>query len=90
MKSHENHPAIVKRLKRAKGHLEKVISMIESHTPCLDVAQQFHAVSRSVFNAKQAYVKEHIDSCLNKESLSNAKELEKTVAEFKKITKYLE
>ena len=45
---HASHPDIVKRLKRASGHLNKVITMIEEGTPCLDVAQQLHAVANAV------------------------------------------
>jgi DNA-binding FrmR family transcriptional regulator len=41
---HRTHPDIVKRLRRADGHLQKVISMIEEGRPCLDLAQQLHAV----------------------------------------------
>jgi DNA-binding FrmR family transcriptional regulator len=45
---HRSHPDIVKRLKRAEGHLRRVISMIEEARPCLDVAQQLHAVEKAV------------------------------------------
>ncbi|MGQ7489505.1 metal-sensing transcriptional repressor, partial [Streptococcus suis] len=44
---HETHPEIVKRLKRADGHLKGVIEMIEAGRPCLDVAQQIHAVEKA-------------------------------------------
>lgn len=48
---HEIHPDIVKRLKRADGHLKSIIEMIESGRPCLDVAQQLHAVEKAVAQA---------------------------------------
>ena len=35
---HATHPDLVKRLKRAEGHLRHVIEMIEAGTPCADVA----------------------------------------------------
>jgi DNA-binding FrmR family transcriptional regulator len=41
---HATHPAIGKRLKRAKGHLASVIKMIEDRPPCADIAQQLLAV----------------------------------------------
>lgn len=87
---HHSHKDITNRLKRAKGHLEKVIAMIESHEPCLDVSQQLHAVSKAIYNAKQVYVKDHIDHCLNKDALSDPEKLQTVVEEFKEITKYLE
>jgi DNA-binding FrmR family transcriptional regulator len=34
---HAVHPAVVKRLKRASGHLQNVISMMEDQRPCLDI-----------------------------------------------------
>ena len=41
---HQSHPEIIKRLRRAEGHLHKVIGMIEEGRSCLDLAQQLHAV----------------------------------------------
>ncbi|MCG8635357.1 MAG: metal-sensing transcriptional repressor, partial [Desulfobacterales bacterium] len=41
---HTSHEAIAKRLKRARGHLGKVVSMIEEGAPCVDVARQLQAV----------------------------------------------
>jgi DNA-binding FrmR family transcriptional regulator len=42
---HESHPDIVKRLKRAEGHIKGVIAMFAEGRSCLDLAQQLHAVS---------------------------------------------
>lgn len=45
---HQSHPEIVKRLKRAEGHLRTIIGMIKANRPCVDVAQQLHAVEKAV------------------------------------------
>ena len=45
---HETHPEIVKRLKRAEGHLRGIIEMIETGRPCLDIAQQMQAVEKAI------------------------------------------
>ena len=37
------HSAIARRLKRANGHLETIIEMIEQDRPCAQVAQQLLA-----------------------------------------------
>ena len=37
---HRSHPEIVKRLRRAEGHLRSVIAMIEAERSCLEIAQQ--------------------------------------------------
>ena len=50
---HATHPDIVKRLKRANGHLLSVIGMIEAERPCTDIAQQLHAVEKAITQAKR-------------------------------------
>ncbi len=50
---HETHPEITKRLKRAEGHLRSVIAMIDAGRPCLDLAQQLHAVEKAIGQAKK-------------------------------------
>lgn len=57
---HETHPEIVKRLKRADGHLKGVIEMIEAGRPCLDVAQQIHAVEKAICQAKKTLIQERL------------------------------
>ncbi|MFH7396969.1 metal-sensing transcriptional repressor, partial [Pseudomonas syringae group genomosp. 7] len=37
---HQSHAAVVKRLKRADGHLGGIITMIEVGRECVDIAQQ--------------------------------------------------
>ena len=45
---HDTRPNIVKRLKRAEGHLRRVIEMFDEGRSCLDLAQQLHAVEKAV------------------------------------------
>ena len=40
MSTHTSHPEIVKRLKRAEGHLKSILTMLEDSRPCLEIAQQ--------------------------------------------------
>ena len=61
---HKSHPDIVKRLKRVEGHLRSIIAMMEEGRPCLDIAQQLHAVEKAVTQAKKTLVHDHIDHCL--------------------------
>jgi len=86
---HASHPNIVKRLKRAEGHLRSIIIMIEEGRACLDIAQQLHAVERAVTQAKRVLVHDHIDHCLENGTKSEAHEGRKSIEEFKQITKYL-
>jgi len=61
---HASHPAIVKRLKRAEGHLRHVTSMIETGARCLDIARQLAAVESALTAAKRELIRDHIDHCL--------------------------
>jgi uncharacterized protein len=89
MKAHQSHKEIIDRLKRAKGHLEKVIRMIEDKKACADVARQLHAVDHAIKNVKQIYIQDHIDHCLDEAVSAKVKNKKSKVSEFKEITKYL-
>jgi DNA-binding FrmR family transcriptional regulator len=64
MTTHTSHPDIIKRLKRAEGHLKSIIGMLEEGRGCLDIAQQLQAVESAVSSAKKTLVHDHIDHCL--------------------------
>ena len=87
--THASHPAIATRLKRAEGHLRRVIAMIEEGRPCVDLATQLHAVERAVAEAKRALIHDHIDHCLAHAAEGDPAEARQAMAEFKDITKYL-
>lgn len=89
MSVHSSHPDIIKRLKRAEGHLKSIIVMLEESRPCLDVAQQLQAVESAVANAKKLLVHDHIDHCLEHAVREGSQSADETIKEFKQITKYL-
>lgn len=72
---HANHPAIVTRLKRAEGHIRRVIDMMEEARACLDLATQLHAVERAIAEAKRALIHDHIDHCLTHGDASDLSEI---------------
>lgn len=86
---HETHPEIIKRLKRAEGHLKSVIAMIEGGKPCLDVAQQLHAVEKAITQAKRTLIQDHLDHCLEEIVGTLPREQRNSIDAFKSITKYL-
>ena len=86
---HETHPAIVKRLRRADGHLRSIIEMIETGRPCIDIAQQLHAVEKAVAQAKKTLIQDHLDHCLEDVVGPLPRDQRRTIDEFKAITKYL-
>ena len=88
-KIHQSHPEIVKRLKRVQGHLRSVVDMIEDGRPCLEIAQQLHAVEKAVGQAKKTLVHDHIDHCLDHAVGTNHRKGRGSVVDFKAISKYL-
>ena len=86
---HETHPKIVKRLKRAEGHLRRVIEMFDEGRSCLDLAQQLHAVEKAIAEAKRALIHDHVDHCLDTAANGTGKSTVAVVDEFKAISKYL-
>jgi uncharacterized protein len=86
---HRSHPDIVKRLRRAEGHLRSIIEMIESGRTCLDVAQQMSAVEKAVMQAKRTFIHDHIGRCLDDSVSANPHDQKAAVSAFREITKYL-
>ncbi|ARD10659.1 metal resistance protein [Pseudomonas savastanoi pv. retacarpa] len=87
--THQSHEAIIKRLKRADGHLRSIITMIEDGRECVDIAQQLHAVEKAICQAKRTLIQDHIDHCLEKAMGALAKGERAPLEAFKQITKYL-
>jgi len=87
---HQNHPNIVRRLRRAEGHLETIIGMIEKGRPCPELAQQLQAIENAIDNAKKALIHDHIDHCLGLSiRASNRRRKAAALREFQTISKYL-
>lgn len=89
MATHSSHPEIIKRLKRAEGHLRSIVAMLDEGRPCLDIAQQLQAVERAIGNAKKTLVHDHIDHCLDHAVHQGTQSGDESIREFKAITKYL-
>jgi len=82
-------PEIGSRLKRAQGHLAAVITMLETGRPCMDLAQQLHAVEKAISNAKKELIKEHMHHCIEETSAAMPREFRDLIREFQGVTKYL-
>jgi uncharacterized protein len=86
---HRTHPDIVKRLKRADGHLHIVITMIEEGRPCIELAQQLQAIENAIDNAKKALIHDHIVHYLDHSSTIPRQTKRAAVKELRQIAKYL-
>lgn len=89
MKTQPPHPDVIKRLKRAQGHLSGILLMLNEGRGCLEIAQQLQAVEKAIGNAKKTLVHDHIDHCLEQSVRENAGDANNSIREFKEITKYL-
>lgn len=87
--SHASHPEVIKRLKRAEGHMRTVIQMMEDKRACVDLAQQLHAIEKAVAAAKKTLIHDHIDHCLAHAADGDPVEARRAMGEFREITKYL-
>jgi DNA-binding FrmR family transcriptional regulator len=61
---HENQRAVVNRMARAIGHMEKVKRMVEAGTDCGEVLIQLAAVRSALDNTAKVIMKEHLRNCL--------------------------
>jgi uncharacterized protein len=83
------HPAIARRLKRANGHLEKIIEMIEQDRPCIQIAQQLQAVESAIESAKKALIHDHVSHGLERSLKASGSKGQAALRDFKLIAKYL-
>lgn len=86
---HQTHAEIVKRLRRAEGHLKTIVKMIEQERSCVDIAQQLQAVEKAICNAKKTLIHDHIDHCLERSIGPATRAARAPLDEFKEISKYL-
>lgn len=52
------------RLKIARGHLEKVIKMVEKDEYCIDIIHQSQAVQRALEEADSVILENHLRTCV--------------------------
>jgi uncharacterized protein len=59
--SHAANPDLLNRLKRAQGHLAKIIEMVAEGRDGLQIAQQMQAVIAAIDKTKTLLVTDHIE-----------------------------
>lgn len=73
------------RLKIARGHLDKVIKMVEDGNYCIDVIHQSQAVQSALKAADRTILKNHLETCVSDNI--KAGKTQETVAEIIKVFK---
>lgn len=60
-----SHPETGLRLKRAAGHLGKVIDMVHDKEGCVEILQQLSAVIAALDSCRISIIQDHIQSCVS-------------------------
>ena len=76
---------ILHRLKIARGHLEKVITMVESDGYCIDVLHQMQAVEKGLSETGNLLLENHLEKCVA-DSMRNG-QTKKAISEVMEVFK---
>lgn len=93
---HHNHQAVKQaqalvNFKKASSHINKIISMIEDDTYCIDVMHQNMAVIGLLKSAHQLLMEDHLNSCFSEAMYANdADKQAEMVEEILKVTKLVQ
>ena len=76
---------ILHRLKISKGHLEKIITMVEKDEYCIDIVHQLLAVQSALKNVDEIILENHLKTCVS-DSIKNG-ESETAIKEVMQVLK---
>jgi len=76
---------ILHRLKISRGHLDKVIKMVEEDIYCVDVLHQMRAVESGLKETGSVVLENHLKTCVA-DAISKGK-TEETIAEVMEVFK---
>ena len=86
MGTDQNTNAVLNRLARAIGHLEKVKRMVEEGYDCSEVLIQLSAVRSALNNTGKIILKDHMEHCLveavQNGDMDSVEELSKAIDQF--------
>lgn len=63
VKIKDNKHRVLHRLKIVRGHLEKIIEMVEKDTYCIEVLNQSLAVQKALKAIDSTIMEEHLGTC---------------------------
>jgi len=87
--SHAASPDLINRLKRAQGHLAKIVDMVAEGQDGLAIAQQMQAVVAALDKAKTLLVQDHIEHHLEGLTGPLPKATRDELAKLGELAKYL-
>lgn len=77
---------ILHRLKIVRGHLDRIIEMVETDTYCMDVLHQSLAVQKALKKIDTVIIEDHLKTCAVNQ-IKNGEEA-KTIKELSEIYRY--
>lgn len=75
---------LLHRLKIIRGHLDKIIQMVNSDRYCLDIIQQSQAVQSSLQKVDELILENHLKTCV-KDAMTSNQNVEEKIEEVMKI-----
>jgi DNA-binding FrmR family transcriptional regulator len=87
--SHAANPDLLNRLKRAQGHLAKIIEMVSEGRDGLQIAQQMQAVVSALDKTKTLLVSDHIEHHLEELVGPPPKATREKLAKLGELARYL-
>jgi DNA-binding FrmR family transcriptional regulator len=87
--SHAANPDLMNRLKRAQGHLAKIVEMLSEGRDGIDIAQQMQAVIAALDKTKTLLVQDHIEHHLEDLVGPLPKASRDELAKLSELAKYL-
>jgi DNA-binding FrmR family transcriptional regulator len=87
--THAANPELLNRLKRAQGHLAKIVEMVTEGRDGLQIAQQMQAVVAALDKTKTLLVSDHIEHHLEEVVGPLPKSVRDELAKLGELAKYL-
>ena len=81
-----NNQKVLQRMKIARGHLEKVIDMVEKGEYCLNIIQQSQAVQSALSKVYEVILENHLKTCV-RNSIESGKDIDEKVREVIEVFK---
>jgi len=75
---------LLHRLKIVRGHLDKVIDMVEKEHYCLDITQQSQAIQNSLKKIDEILLEHHLRTCV-RQAIEKDKGVEEKVKEILQV-----
>lgn len=77
---------LLHRLKIIRGHLNKVIEMVDEEKYCLDITQQTYAIQNALKKIDEILLEHHLKTCV-KEAIVEDKNIDDKVKEIIEVFK---